>query len=111
MESQEKKDSKLWIVTEQEFAELKARYKQLYIIDISFDVNERYQFIARRPTKDVIQAIGSKKDEPFAVADMMIKNMIVAGNLNDLEDGVVYSRIIEQLTSITREGKKLFTKA
>ncbi|MDR1408267.1 MAG: hypothetical protein LBJ23_09520 [Tannerella sp.] len=102
---------KLWCVTQEEFNSLEAKYKHLYILDITFDAGERYQFIARRPTKDVIQAMGSKKDEPFHIADMMIKNMIVGGNTEDLEDGVVYSRTIELLTGIAKSGKKLFTKA
>lgn len=101
----------LRVVTQEEFNALEAKYKRLYILDITFDADEHYQFIARRPTKDVIQAMGESKDAPFKIADMMIKNMIVAGNMEDLEDGVVYSRVIELLTGIVKEGKKLFTRA
>ncbi len=103
--------SRLWVISQPEFEALEAKHKRLYILDITFDADERYQFIARRPTKELIQAMGASKDEPFKIADMMIKNMIVAGNIEDLEDGVVYSRIIELLGGIVKDGKKLFTKA
>jgi hypothetical protein len=102
---------KLWVIPQTEFDTLKAKYKHLYIIDIAFDASERYQFISRRPTKEVIQAMGSSKDDPFKIADLMINNMIVGGNKSDLDDGVVYSRVIELLTEIAKDGKKLFTKA
>jgi hypothetical protein len=101
----------LWIISRDEFDKLEAKYRHLYIIDIAFDENERYQFISRRPTKDVIQAMGESVDDPFKIAGMMIKNMIVAGNTDDLEDGVVYSRVVERLTGILKDGKALFTKA
>lgn len=103
--------SKLWVITQVEFDELEAKYKHLYIVDIAFDEKERYQFISRRPTKDVIAAVGTNKDNPFKVADLMITNMIVAGDTEALEDGVVYSRLLECLTGIVKDGKKLFTKA
>lgn len=102
---------KLWVISQDEFNQLEAKYKRLYIIDIAFDADERYQFIAKRPTKDVIQAVGESKDSPFKVSDMMIKNMIVAGNTEALDDGVVYSHVIKQLAGVIKDGKALFTKA
>lgn len=113
MEDNKEKDTKpkLWAITQDEFNDLEAKYKRLYIIDITFDEKERYQFISRRPTKDVIEAVGTNKENPFKVADLMIKNMVVAGDTDALDDGVVYSRLLECLTGIVKDGKKLFTKA
>jgi hypothetical protein len=106
---------KLWCITQAEYNDLEAKYKHLYILDIAFDKDEKYQFVARRPTKSVIQAVGScSKEEPFKIADILIKNMIVAGSdeaLESLEDGVVYARVVELLGDIVKDGKKLFTKA
>lgn len=102
---------KVWVVTDAEFKDLEAKYRHLYVLDVAFDADERYQFIARRPTRDLILAMGESKDAPFKVADMMVKNMIVAGNLEALDDGVVFSRVIEMLGGLVKEGKKLFTKA
>ncbi|MDR1116222.1 MAG: hypothetical protein LBL33_08790 [Tannerella sp.] len=103
--------TKLWCITQAEFDALKAKYKHLYILDVTFDDKERYQFISRRPTKEVIQAAGENRSSSNRIADLMIKNMIVAGNLDDLNDGVVYSRVMQLLTGIVKDGKKLFTKA
>ena len=103
--------NKLFCVTETEFEDLKAKYKHLYILNVAFDAGERYQFISRRPTRDVIQALGNSADDSFKIADIMLKNMIVAGDMNAIDDGVVYSRTLELLTDIIKDGKKLFTKA
>ncbi len=113
MENNKEKDTtpKLRVITQAEFDELEAKYRHLYIIDIAFDENERYQFIARRPTKEVIEAVSRNKDNTFKVADLIITNMIVAGDRDSLEDGIVYSRVLECLTGIMKDGKKLFTKA
>lgn len=113
MEDNKEKDTKpkLWVITQAEFDELEAKYKHLYIVDIAFDEKERYQFISRRPTKEVIEAVNENKGSAFKVADLMVKNMIVAGDMDALDDGVVYSRLLECLTGIVKDGKKLFTKA
>jgi hypothetical protein len=102
---------KLRVITEAEFEELEAKYKHLYVVDVAFDDKERYQFIVRRPTRNVIEAVGANKGDVFKVADLMITNMVVAGDTDALDDGVVYSRLLECLTGIVQEGKKLFTKA
>lgn len=113
MEENKEKDikPKLWVITQEEFDALEAKYKHLYIVDITFDGEERYQFISRRPTKEVIEATNENKGSAFKVADLMVKNMVVAGDMDVLEDGVVYSRLLECLTGIVKDGKKLFTKA
>jgi len=112
MENIEKDNKpKLWVMPQAEFDELEAKYKHLYIVDVTFDEKERYQFIARRPTKEVIEAVSANKENAFKVADLMITNMVVGGNKEVLDDGVVYSRLLECLTGIVKDGKKLFTKA
>lgn len=110
-EVQPEAKSKLWVISQADFDALEAKYRHLYIIDVAFDANERYQFISRRPTKDVINAQAQNKNDVTKITDMMIKCMIVAGDMDALEDGVVYSRVLECLTGIVKEGKKLFTKA
>lgn len=102
---------KLRVISQSEFDELEAKYRRLYIIDVEFDEKERYQFIARRPTRQVIDALASSKSDTSKITDIMIKGMIVAGDTESLDDGVVYSRVLEGLTEIVKEGRKLFTKA
>ena len=102
---------KLRAITQEQFDDLEAKYRHLYIIDVVFDEKERYQFIARRPSLEVIRAVNETKDASFKVADLMVNSMIVGGDDPAAVDGVVYSRMLECLTGIVRDGKKLFTKA
>ena len=104
-------DTTSLIISADELEMLKAKYKRLYVIDICFDEDEKYQFIARRPNRQTIDAIVSNKGNTSKMMDILIKNMIVAGDINAIEDGIVYSRVLEALTSIIKEGKKLFTRA
>ncbi|MDU1892755.1 MAG: hypothetical protein E6767_18905 [Dysgonomonas sp.] len=102
---------KLWCITQGEFDELQAQYKHLYIIDVAFDENEKYQFIARRPTKNLIDSMAANKGNANKITELMINNLIVAGDKEALEDGVVYAKVLESLNAISRSGKSLFTKA
>ena len=105
---------RLWIIPVAEFDELEAKYRKLYVIDITIDNDERYQFIARRPTKDLIDNLAASKDNINGVTELMLKNMLVTHskyNPEDLNDGVVYQHVLKALTGISKEGKQLFTKA
>ncbi|GAB6123079.1 hypothetical protein [Dysgonomonas termitidis] len=105
---------KLWIIDQPEFDDLEAKYRKLYVIDVAIDADERYQFIARRPSKDLIDSLAACKDNINEVTDTMIKNMLVRHsrfNPEELEDGVVYQHVLTALTAISRQGKQLFTKA
>lgn len=105
---------RLWVIPISEFDELEAKYRKLYIIDISIDADERYQFIARRPTKDLIDALAASKDNINDATELLIKNMLVVHskyNPDELNDGVVYQHVLRALTSISKQGKQLFTKA
>ena len=105
---------RLWVIPVTEFDELEAKYRKLYVIDVTIDADERYQFIARRPSRDVIDNMAANKDNINEITDTMIKNMLVshsAYNPEDLNDGVVYGHVLKALTNIAKQGKQLFTKA
>lgn len=103
--------SKLWVVTQTEFDALQAKYRHLYLVDVNFSDAEKYQYVVRRPTRAVIEAVTSNSENPFKVADLMISNMIVAGDVDALDDGVLFNRVVEQLTGIVKDGSGAFTNA
>lgn len=105
---------RLWVIPASEFDELEAKYRKLYVIDVTIDKDERYQFIARRPSKNLIDALTASREDISEVMELMLKNMLVmhsASNPEDLEDGVVYQHVLKALTGISKVGKQLFTKA
>lgn len=101
----------LWVISKSEYEALLAKHKALYIVDVVFSNTEKYQFISKRPTRTVIEAVVANQNDTFKVADLMIENMIVAGDKSVLDDGVVFNRTIEQLGQIVKDGHGAFTKA
>lgn len=104
-------ENTLWVIPQSEFDSLKAKYQHLYLVNINFSDSEKYQYVVRRPTRQVIEAVTSNANDPFKVADLMINNMIVSGNTEALDDGVLFNRVVEQLTQIVKDGSGGFTKA
>ncbi|GHV40449.1 hypothetical protein FACS1894179_07010 [Bacteroidia bacterium] len=102
---------KLSVVSQTEFDELEAKNGRLYIIDIVFDEKERYQFIARRPKKQVMDAVAKNKADISKANEIMLKNTIVAGDLDLLDDGVIYARVLKEIGQIFKEGQSFLTKA
>lgn len=103
--------SRLKAVSREAFAELQAKYKHLYVIDVVVDKGEAYQFILRRPTRDIIMALGDTNDATKR-SDMIIKNLVVAGNEdNVLDDGVVFSAFMSRFAEILNDAQHFLFKA
>lgn len=103
--------SKLKVVSAEKFAELQAKYRRLYVIDVVIDEHESYQFICRRPSRDVIIAIGETNDS-VKRNEMIIKNLVVAGNEdNALDDGVVFGAFMAQTVGILNDAQHFLSKA
>lgn len=103
--------SRLKAVSREAFAELQAKYKHLYVIDVVVDKGEAYQFILRRPTRDIIMALGDTNDATKR-SDMIIKNLVVAGNEdNVLDDGVVFSAFMSRSAEILNDAQHFLFKA
>nr|DAY25449.1 MAG TPA: hypothetical protein [Caudoviricetes sp.] len=102
---------RLKAVSREAFAELQAKYKHLYVIDVVVDKGEAYQFILRRPTRDIIMALGDTNDATKR-SDMIIKNLVVAGNEdNVLDDGVVFSAFMSRSAEILNDAQHFLFKA
>jgi hypothetical protein len=99
-------------VTEAEFSALQAKFGKLYIVDISIDKNETYQFIVRRPTRQHLEIIAGYGSDTTKINDFTIKNLVVAGNeKNALDDGLVYSAFNSEIAKIIGESSSFLSKA
>lgn len=103
-------DLKKLKIPEAEFQELKAKYGRLYVVDIQVDEDEVYQFIVRRPTRMLIEAVADTKDIA-KTNDMIIKGMVVGGDRKALEDGLVYSALMSKLGEVMRSASGFLSKA
>lgn len=95
----------------EEWQALKARYGKLYIVDIEIDEDEKYQFFVRRPTRALIESTTANHKDLIKVQDLMVKNLIVAGDMAAIEDGIVYSALISKLGTIVGVAKGFLSKA
>lgn len=103
-------DLKRLKIPEAEFQELKAKYGRLYVVDIQVDEDEAYQFIVRRPTRILIEAVADTKDIA-KTNDMIIKGMVVGGDRKALEDGLVYSALMSKLGEVMQSASGFLSKA
>ena len=107
--------STLTCVSAVEFDQLKARYRFLYVINVVIgDVigdDERYQFIVKRPDRALFSAIADSKDDIDAANDLIVKNLMVAGDKDALDDGLVFAGFIQQVGHVMQQGKGFFVKA
>lgn len=94
-----------------EFEKLKAKYKHLYILDVVVDDDEKYQFVACRPSRSLLSAVLASGDDTEKINDLIIKNMVVGGDLDAIDDGLVYGALIRELGKILKLGKGFFAKA
>ncbi|MDR1155293.1 MAG: hypothetical protein LBL04_11350 [Bacteroidales bacterium] len=98
-------------VTKAEFSALQAKYGKLYILDVAIDDDETYQFILRRPTRQHLEMIESFKNDTEKVNDAIIKNLVVAGDISRLDDGIVYARFMAETAQIISQGNAFLSRA
>jgi hypothetical protein len=101
----------LKVVTKSEFSALQAKYGKLYVLDISIDDDESYQFVLRRPTRQHLELIESHKNDTDKVNDIIIKNLVVAGDIVQLDDGIVYARFMAETARIISQGSAFLSRA
>ena len=90
--------------------DLKAKYgKRLKMITITISDDESYEFAVVRPSRHVIMAMASKKDDLEAANDILIKNCVQDGDMEALEDAAVYTKMIETLGEMIA-GAQAFIK-
>lgn len=88
---------------------LKAKHgKKLSELTVTTSDDETFVFILKKPSRHTIEAVGDiekdKKGKTSIASKIMIANCVIAGDMEALDDGEVYS------TVLTEVGK-LFTKA
>jgi len=103
--------SKLKCMSAEEFGALKDRYGRLFVIDVLIDDDESYQFILKRPCRAITLAVADLGDNFEAVNDLIIKNLLVGGDKDALDDGIVYNAFMRQVGKVMEQGKSFFTKA
>lgn len=77
--------------------------------ELKFETSEGQElvYVLKKPTRATIEAIASIKDEgskASKASKIMLANCVVAGPMEELEDGEVYTTVLEAVG-------KLFTKA
>ena len=90
--------------------DLKAKYgKRLKMVTITIAEDESYEFAVVRPSRHVIMAMASKKDDLEAANDILIKTCVQDGDMEALEDAAVYTKMVETLGEMIA-GAQAFIK-
>ncbi len=100
-------------VTPEMIKELKLKYSKLSRITVMVEEGEQYEFLVRRPDRSLIKMLlplaeSGKVDE---FADKAIKNLIVGGEVEALEDGIVYMGVVSQLQGLIQPAQSFLKKA
>lgn len=100
--------------TAEEYAAQEAKYgKRLRMVTVVTD-DGRADFLVIRPSRQHMMLVASKgKDGDYEAAnDVLIKNCVVAGNRELLdEDFAVYSTVLQVLQQLTEANHAFFRKA
>lgn len=74
---------------------------------------ERYQFLAKRPDRALIKMLLplAKDGHIDSFAEKAIKNLIVGGDTEALDDGIVYMGVVTQLKSMIAPAQSFLSKA
>ena len=104
--------SRVRCISEAQFHDLQSKHGRLYQINVTIDDTESYTFFAKRPTRSLLSMIASyaSKQDYDKINDVTIANMIVAGDMTALEDGVVFSRVTEEITKLMKLGESFLSK-
>ena len=95
----------------EEYQSLKVKHKHIYVLDIKIDDTEQYQFLARRPSRDLLMATAAADGDIAKINDLIIKNMVLAGDMEALDDGLVYGRLLKELGVLMKLGQGFLSKA
>ncbi|WP_148660915.1 hypothetical protein [Marinilabilia salmonicolor] len=98
-------------ITPEIIQDLKVKYKHVKLVTVVVEPEEKdkdgkviseaeqYQFVVRRPDRSHIKMLlplaKDRKIDEFA--DKAIKNLVVGGDIDALEDGIVYMGVVSKL--------------
>ena len=111
-------------ITESELNALKLKYKHISVITVIVTeaytdkggkeiTEESYEFAVRRPDRGHISMLMplAQKQEIDEFADKAVKNLVVGGNLEALEDGLVFMGVVSQLKDVIQPAQSFLAKA
>lgn len=80
---------------------------------IVVDEGEKYQFAVRRPDRGLIKMLmplaQQKKLDEFA--EKSVRNLVVAGDMDALEDGLVFMGVVQQMQELIAPYESFLSKA
>lgn len=102
-------------LTETEIATLKEKYGKIKILTITVDEDddEVYQFAVRRPDRSLMNMATryASQNEVEKFNEILVKNLIVGGDMTALDDGIVYMGIVGELASTIQPAAAFLKKA
>jgi len=87
-------------ITPEMIQDWKLKYGELQQIDVELEEGKTASFIARRPNRSVMDAIGEYgvKKQVAEANKVLIANCVLGGDMDLMEnDGSVYTALLEQL--------------
>lgn len=111
MKEKETEREEITAVSPEELKALKAKFKKVYVITVEVDEDEKYQFLARRPSRALIESIAAEQGNISKANEAVIENMIIGGDKAALDDGIVYGAVQKELLKIVELAKSFLTKA
>lgn len=112
-------------ITESELNALKAKYKHIQLLTVVVEPEvkdghgnvttpeESYQFAVRRPDRGHISMLMplAQKEQIDEFADKAVKNLVVGGDVDALEDGLVFMGVVSQLKGVIQPAQSFLAKA
>lgn len=112
-------------ITPEMINDLKVKYGKIKIITVvaeeaEKDANgkelvpaETYQFLVRRPDRSLIKMLlplaESRQLDEFA--DKAVKNLVVGGDIDKLDDGIVFMGVVSQLKEMISPAQSFLSNA
>jgi len=88
--------------------ELSAKYSGKVI-----EEGEQYQYLVKRPDRGLIKMLlplaEAKKIDEFS--EKAVKNLVVGGDMDALEDGIVYMGVVSKLRQMISPAQSFLSKA
>lgn len=74
---------------------------------------EQYQFLVKRPDRSLIRMLLplAEKGKVDEFAEKAVKNLVVGGDMDALEDGIVFMGVIPQLRQMISPARSFLSKA
>ena len=82
----------------QEIKDLKAKHGAgLKMLNVTTEDGTEHEFVLKKPTRLVIQAIAATKGNETKSSDLMIENCVVGGDKEALNDGEVFVAVLDEI--------------